>query len=210
MRDHEKCCRLTGVPCLRSGRTAPEVVLRVGHQPDEDVLEAGWRPRPLWRRCPCNRGAARCFSSRVGILADDVEVVAERRHLLDAVEPPSARAPVPPCRRRGRRMVCSPDASITSSTVPRATIGAVGDVDDTVTAFGLVHVVGRHQHGHAVWRRARGSRPRIRAAPSGRRRRSARRAARSFGWCMTHTPTAPTAASSRPTMRAGESGPAGR
>ena len=39
---------------------------------------------------------------------------------------------------------------MTSGTVPRATTLAVGDVDDAVAALGLVHVVGRDQHGQAA------------------------------------------------------------
>ena len=39
---------------------------------------------------------------------------------------------------------------MTCGIVPCAEQLAVGDVGDLVTALGLVHVVGRYEHGHAV------------------------------------------------------------
>ena len=85
---------------------------------------------------------------------------------------------------------------------------AIGDVGDLVAALGLVHVVGRDQHGEAVARRARGSRPRTRAAPWDRRRRSARRAAAAAARAGCRR-RAPAAASSRRTARR-RAGPRGR
>ena len=60
---------------------------------------------------------------------------------------------------------------------------AFEDVREPVAALGLVHVVRRDEHRDALRRRARGSGPRSRGAPSGRRPPSARRAAAAAGWC---------------------------
>ena len=147
-------------------------------------------------------GRDRGFERRL-VAARDVQARAERRHHVDAGRVRRARrrawsaCAVPP---RSRCRWRDATAAITSVDGAVREQLAIGDIGDLVTALGLVHVVGRDQHGEPVARRARGSRSRIRAAPWDRRRRSARRAAAAAGSAACRR-RARAAASSRPTAR---------
>ncbi len=151
--------------------------LRLAHQVDEHVLERGLRAAS--RSGPAGRDRARSQPR-----------APPRRVRTRAGWCRTAR----PCRCRG--VGCSSSASLARSSPFAAltVVGgemrgrdhlldravrqqhAIGDIGDLVAALGLVHVVGRDEHGEALARRAHGSRSRIRAAPWDRRPRSARRA----------------------------------
>ena len=191
-------------PIMRRVRLLPAVLARIRWMNTSSSVGS-----TSVQRHGSRRNGAIAFSSAARSVPLTCSACAERGDHLDArLAGELARQPV------GARPfgLEGDEAAIARSArppVPRAIRLAVEDVGDVVAALGLVHVVGRDQHGDAARRRARGSRPRNRAAPAGRRRRSARRAAAAWARAASRRP-ARGAASSRPraARRAACAGPA--
>ena len=119
-------------------------------------------------------------SSAAAIVAADVQRCRRRprsAHAGAGRSWPAERGQIRAGDRPGRQV----RPAITSSAVPRARSLPKAMIRQPVAALRLVHVVRGDQEGQAVARRGGGFAPRNRGAPSGPRRRSARRAGAASG-----------------------------
>ena len=144
------------------------------------------------------------FAQQRTQLSVGVALAAIREHAQPQCRAASRRAPrAVRATRRGASLPSAPSISKTSAStpamrsrgVPSATSASFGEDREAVAAFGLVHVVRRHEDGGAHRRRAGTVAPRNRGGSADRPRWWARRAA-----------AAPARAASRPRARGAASG----
>ena len=126
-----------------------EIVRRLVHQADEDVLEAGGVRRRRWRRFRRSpRGRSR--SSRAGSEPTTWRSLPKGATCSTPSQPAERCARIAPASPPLTTKVCRPDGGDHLGHGAARDDPAVGDVDDAVAALGLVHVVGGDEHGQPV------------------------------------------------------------